>query len=99
MAFVLLFSGAGTTEFIEAEDFIQVGGTIIHKPFVEKPVDANDHNVCVYYPMASGGGSKRLFRKIHNVSSEFDEHVNEVRREGSYIYENFLQTDGTIHLL
>lgn len=85
----------GTTEFIEAEDFIQVGSTVVHKPFVEKPVDANDHNVCVYYPMASGGGSKRLFRKINDKSSEFDEDVNNVRRNGSYIYEHFLQTDGT----
>ena len=29
-----------------------------------------------------------------NKSSEFFEHVNEVRRQGSYIYEEFIETQG-----
>lgn len=72
-----------------------VNGVQISKPFVEKPVDAEDHNIYIYYPMSAGGGSKRLFRKVDDRSSEFYPHVNEVRREGSYIYERFVITQGT----
>jgi hypothetical protein len=42
--------------------------------------------------MSAGGGSKRLFRKIDNKSSEFYPTVNEVRLEGSFIYEEFVHT-------
>lgn len=43
----------------------------------------------------AGGGCKHLFRKIGNRSSEFHPDENEVRRNGSYIYEEFLETQGT----
>ncbi len=32
--------------------------------------------------------------KVHNRSSEFYPNINEVRREGSYIYETFMETQG-----
>ena len=43
-----------------------------------------------------GGGVKRLFRKVENRSADYDpSHPGNVRREGSYIYEQFLPTGGT----
>lgn len=54
--------------FTETEDYILWDGQKIYKPFVEKPVDGDNHNINVYYPRSSGGGIKRLFRKIENKS-------------------------------
>lgn len=58
-----------------------------NKPFVEKPVSGEDHNICIYYPRNAGGGSQRLFRKVGDRSSQFYPDVHTVRRNGSYIYE------------
>ncbi|KAG7355189.1 histidine phosphatase superfamily branch 2 protein [Nitzschia inconspicua] len=85
----------GDTQVQEFDDHIEINGEIIHKPFVEKPVDADDHNIAIYYPTSAGGGCKKLFRKIGNRSSEFYPDINEVRRDGSYIYEEFVETQGT----
>ncbi|KAJ3592979.1 hypothetical protein NHX12_005317 [Muraenolepis orangiensis] len=63
-------------------------------PFVEKPVCAEDHNVYIYYPTSAGGGSQRLFRKIGSRSSVYSPESC-VRKTGSYIYEEFMPTDGT----
>jgi inositol hexakisphosphate/diphosphoinositol-pentakisphosphate kinase len=79
----------------EYDDWIIVNGTKINKPLVEKPVDGEDHNIYVYYPMRTGGGSKRLFRKVGDRASQFYKDENNIRRGGSYIYEEFLSTGGT----
>lgn len=89
------YNGAPEPEVIESEDYLEVNGERIAKPFVEKPVDGDDHNINIYYPMSAGGGCKKLFRKIGNRSSEFDPKINEVRHNGSFIYEEFLSTQGT----
>ncbi|KAM3925718.1 inositol hexakisphosphate and diphosphoinositol-pentakisphosphate kinase 1 isoform 4-T6 [Leptodactylus fuscus] len=79
---------------VEGEDQVEVNGEIFPKPFVEKPVSAEDHNVYIYYPTSAGGGSQRLFRKIGSRSSVYSPESS-VRKTGSYIYEEFMPTDGT----
>lgn len=82
------------TDFVELEDSIQIGNIIFQKPFVEKPIDAEDHNVFIYFPSSAGGGSQRLFRKVGSRSSIYSAESS-VRKYGSYIYEDFVHTDGT----
>jgi inositol hexakisphosphate/diphosphoinositol-pentakisphosphate kinase len=78
----------------ESDDWVEIHGVRFNKPVVEKPVNAEDHNIYIYYPLSAGGGSKRLFRKVGNKASEFYENENELRTEGSYIYEEFIETQG-----
>ncbi|CAB3408872.1 unnamed protein product [Caenorhabditis bovis] len=82
------------THLVEHADHIEVNGEVFNKPFVEKPLSAEDHNVYIYYPSSVGGGSQRLFRKINNRSSWYSP-LSEVRKDGSYIYEEFIPADGT----
>ncbi|XP_071747742.1 inositol hexakisphosphate and diphosphoinositol-pentakisphosphate kinase 2 isoform X10 [Lepeophtheirus salmonis] len=79
---------------VEYDDHVEVNGVTFNKPFVEKPVSAEDHNIFMYYPTSAGGGSQRLFRKIGSRSSVYSSESG-VRKTGSYIYEDFMATDGT----
>ncbi|EFA76154.1 hypothetical protein PPL_10371, partial [Heterostelium album PN500] len=82
-----------TTKYVENEDFIECNGERIYKPFIEKPFDAEDHNINIYYPKSQGGGCRRLFRKVGNNSSIYLPEVNNIRTNGSYIYEEFVTLD------
>ena len=81
-------------EITEYDDVIIVNGVTFKKPFVEKPVNAEDHNVFIYYPSFAGGGCQVLFRKNGNESSMHSPRCH-IRRNGSFIYEDFMPTNGT----
>lgn len=86
-------SGGDDQPIFESSNHVVINGHTFSKPFVEKPVSAEDHNVYIYYPDRDGGGSQRLFRKIGGWSSV---HSNEsqIRKTGSFIYEDYIQTNG-----
>ena len=81
-------------ELEEYDEYIVYNGQKIMKPFVEKPRNGDDHNIYIYYPMSHGGGQTRLFRKTRDLSSLYYPNINKIRRDKSYIYEEYLQTDG-----
>ncbi|KAL0037051.1 hypothetical protein WJX77_010637 [Trebouxia sp. C0004] len=82
--------------FVETEDYVELNGVQVKKPFVEKPVNGEDHNIHIYYPHSMGGGVKKLYRKVENRSGDYDpNHPGSIRRDGSYIIEEFLTTGGT----
>lgn len=78
-------------ELVEDGDAISVDGQILRKPFVEKPVDGEDHGLHIYYKADAGG--RRLFRKIGNKCSQYDPYLSHIRTDGSYIYEQFMDVD------
>ncbi|KAK2194477.1 bifunctional VIP1 [Babesia duncani] len=86
---------AGLHSFEEHYDYIVYNNVRINKPFIEKPVDSDDHNNWIYYPQNAGGGCKKLFRKIKDRSSMYCADLHSVRRDGMYIYEEFMSTFGT----
>eukprot|EP01147_Barroeca_monosierra_P002118 gene2118-5158_t len=80
---------------IEKEDVLEIDGETITKPFVMKPIDAEDHNIYVYFSQHDGGGAQHLFRKRKDRASEFIPDKCDIPAEGSFVFEKFLTTGGT----
>ena len=82
----------------EYDDCIVIRGEVLKKPFIEKPINAEDHEIMIHYSNSSpcGSGYSVLFRKTASTCSQFfpSQHASTIRTRGSYLYEEFLPTDG-----
>ncbi|KAL8432261.1 hypothetical protein ACSSS7_004721 [Eimeria intestinalis] len=85
----------GEAVFYETYDYLSIDGQRINKPFIEKPQEADNHDNWIYYPKNAGGGCKKLYRKQQNSSSSYFPDIHQVRKDGIYLYEEFLPTFGT----
>jgi inositol hexakisphosphate/diphosphoinositol-pentakisphosphate kinase len=70
-------------------EIVEFKNAIFKNPFIGE--NFTNHNID---PWRTGGGSQRLFRKIGSRSSVYSSESS-VRKTGSYIYEDFMPTDGT----
>ena len=84
-----LYAKTERAEQLDSET-IRVGSQTLKKPFVEKPVSGEDHNIYIYYDEEAGGGVRKLFRKVGNKSSEFFVNAEQIRQDGSFVYEQFM---------
>ncbi|KAI5172680.1 inositol-hexakisphosphate/diphosphoinositol-pentakisphosphate 1-kinase [Nematocida sp. LUAm3] len=87
---------------------LRIGNASINRPYVEKPIYSENHNINIYYGEGCSersNGVCRLFRKIGHRSSEFipytmQEESNRFFREerSSYIYEEYLRTSNYLDI-
>ena len=57
----LLLSHIIENQIEEFDDHVEINGVTFNKPFVEKPVSAEDHNIYMYYPTSAGMAKIKLF--------------------------------------
>lgn len=74
---------------------IRIGRETLSRPFIEKPANADDHNIWIYQ---KDGMVCKLFRKVANKSSERvpEDQVSwrgTAEDAGSMVYEEFLSVD------
>ena len=84
-------------QYSDEHDLLFVDEGRLKKPFVEKPVSGENHNINIYFSKAQGGGGRRLFRKVNNKSSEKDDSLVTPKcvteKESSYVYEQLLPVE------
>ena len=71
----------------EFGDRIIVNGVVLYKPFVEKPLETDKHDVVIYY---KNGGSLVISRSKSGIQTKTSEN-SAVRRSGNYHYEEYLE--------
>ncbi|CAE7261829.1 PPIP5K1 [Symbiodinium natans] len=81
-------------DLVQDTDSITWRGQVLPKPFVEKPQDADDHAVWIYHSSGQGGGATKLHRKKANQSSIRDFSQSQIRENGMFVYEPFMETGG-----
>eukprot|EP00002_Diphylleia_rotans_P036426 TRINITY_DN8012_c0_g1_i2.p1 TRINITY_DN8012_c0_g1~~TRINITY_DN8012_c0_g1_i2.p1 ORF type:complete len:629 (-),score=88.01 TRINITY_DN8012_c0_g1_i2:1219-3105(-) len=76
-------------DLVEGDDFIEVRGVRLDKPFIEKPIECSADQECLLYlPSSYGGGAVKISPKDQKAV-HLPNHHN-IRKDIPYIYEAFL---------
>jgi len=59
--YAILDRQSEASTLVEHDDAVEVCGVVFNKPFVEKPISAEDHNIYMYYPTSAGERGPDLF--------------------------------------
>ena len=51
----------------EYDDHVEVNGVTFNKPFVEKPISAEDHIIYMYYPTSAGTNYECLLVRLDHL--------------------------------
>ncbi|KAJ3425104.1 inositol hexakisphosphate and diphosphoinositol-pentakisphosphate kinase [Anaeramoeba flamelloides] len=86
-----------SNEINEETNWITFHGKKLEKPFVEKPIDSENHNIHIYFNSKEGGGKTKIFRKKAGRKNQFYSN-GEIRRNGKYIYEEFIEQQEPIDI-
>lgn len=67
------------TSFREYPDGIVLNSITLKKPFVEKPLTAEEHNVWLCFNRQQKTGVQKILRKRREKSSEYDQTAAHIR--------------------
>lgn len=84
------FSPNQQSELINEALTVNGQGNVLYTPFVEKPADAENHNINV---ILDPNHMRLLFRKVGNRSSKLIKTAPKLRHDADYIYEEFLLSE------
>ena len=78
----------------EELDYIEYRGVRLDKPFVEKPLDSERHDIRIMYNSRDGGGCTQIFRRVFEEdgkakNSERNDN-GKIRRDGVFVFEEFI---------
>jgi len=72
----------------DRKDSVKIGKHVIKRPFIEKPIKTDSHDIVIYH--ANGKGSTVMHTPPEQGTQVYHSENNSIRTDGPFIYEEFL---------